>query len=213
MMFEKIASSVVSLIGKVHWKPLAIFFKGRYYDLTPEDHRTLRSLLTKDYFIILTRRKVNLSTYAINFSHFFLTGKWGYYSHSLMNLEDAVHSESDFRLIEATNKRGVGYAPFDKVFDCDSVVLLKPKGIALYEWTAILDNLKTHKGKKYDTLYDLTDATEMSCVELVRTALMTLPNYEKRFARFEKMIAKAKNLDPHMFYRCGDFEIVHEVRR
>jgi hypothetical protein len=75
-----------------------------------------------------------------------------------------------------------------------------------------MDNLMTHNGKKYDTLYKLADATEMSCVELVRTALMTLPNYHTRFAQFEKMIARANNLDPHMFYTCGDFEVVYEVR-
>lgn len=129
-----------------------------------------------------------------------------------MNLEDDVNSETDFRLMEATSATGVAYAPFGEVFDCDSVALLKPKSMPLTEWTVVMDNLKTHEGKKYDTVYELADATKMSCVELVRTALMATPNYYTNFANFEKMVVKAKNLDPHMFYTCGDFEVVYEVR-
>lgn len=211
-MIDKIVTVFIDVLGRLHWKWLVSAIHGNYYFLTESEKAEIRERLTDDYYIILTRRKPYLSTYAINFSHWFLTRKWGYYGHSLMNLEDEVNSTSDFRLMEATNKKGVTYTPFDKVFDCDSVALLKPKGVELVEWTLILDNLKTHKGKKYDTLYDLADDEKMSCVELVRVALMTLPNYETRFANFEKMIAKAKNLDPHMFYRCSDFEIEYEVR-
>lgn len=213
-IYETIANAVVELIGKITWKKLAICLKGQYYDISYAEQENIKMLLKRDYYVILTRRKTHLSTYAINFSHWFLSRfkSWGYYSHSLMNLEDEVKSEDDFRLIEATNKYGVGYVPFNQVFDCDSVALLKPKGITIDEWSRVMDNLMTHNGKKYDTLYKLADATEMSCVELVRTALMALPDYEQRFARFEKMIAKAKNLDPHMFYTCGDFEVVFEVR-
>ena len=213
-LFETVANWVVELIGKTTWRKIAIFHKGRYYELTYAEQETIKTLLKRDYYIILTRRKTHLSTYAINLSHWYLTGlkHWGYYSHSLANLEDEVKSEDDFRLIEATNKYGVGYVPFDQVFDCDSVALLKPKGITLDEWTRVMDDLMTHNGKKYDTLYKLADTTEMSCVELVRTALMTLPDYHTRFARFERMIAQANNLDPHMYYNCGDFEVVYEVR-
>lgn len=211
---ESVANWVVDLIGRTTWRKLTVCWKGRYYDLTDAEQDTLKLLLKRDYYIILTRRKTHLSTYAINFSHWFLTRfkTWGYYSHSLANLEDEVKSEDDFRLIEATNKYGVGYVPFAQVFDCDSVALLKPRGITLDEWTRVMDNLMTHEGKKYDTLYKLADETEMSCVELIRTALMTLPDYNNRFARFEQMIARARNLDPHMFYTCGDFEVVYEVR-
>ncbi|MDV7395747.1 hypothetical protein RZS08_30435, partial [Arthrospira platensis SPKY1] len=88
-----------------------------------------------------------------------------------------------------------------------------PKSMTVSEWTAVLDALKTHNGKQYDTLYDLADETAMSCVELVRAALKVLPDYDIRFQNFEKKIATADNLDPHMFYTCGDFEVIYEVRR
>lgn len=213
-LYETVANKIVEIIGKTTWRELAVFHKGRYYDLSYSEQETIKTLLKRDYYIILTRRKTHLSTYAINLSHWYLTRlkHWGYYSHSLMNLEDEVRSDDDFRLMEATNKRGVSYTHFDQVFDCDSVALLKPRGITLDEWTQVMDDLMTHEGKKYDTLYKLADATEMSCVELVRTALMALPNYHTRFAQFEKMIARANNLDPQMFYTCGDFEVVYEVR-
>lgn len=214
LIFNAALNVATNIIGKIHWEWLAELTTGRYYRVTDDEQNQIRQLLTKDYYIILTRRKTHLSTHAINFSHWVLTRfkRWGYYSHSLMNLEDEVKSDSDFRLIEATNKTGVAYVPFNRVFDCDSVALLKPKTMTVDQWTAVLDNLKTHEGKRYDTIYQLADASKMSCVELVRTALMATPDYHTNFANFEALIAKSNNLDPHMFYTCGDFEVVYEVR-
>lgn len=211
-MFKILADKIVTLIGKINWNFLKRFFYGKHYELTVEELSTIRELLKNDYYIILTRSNNRLSTYAINFSHWWLTGEWGYYAHSVMNLEDEVHDDSDFRLMEATNKHGVAYVDFESAFACDSVALLKPKNMSLSDWTHALDNLKSHHGKKYDTLYNLLDDSKMSCVELTRSALMAVPDYQTKFANFEEMIYKAKNLDPHMFYRCEDFEVVYEVR-
>jgi len=168
-------------------------------------------MLINDYYIILTRRKNHLSTYAINFADWVKTGKFGFYSHVLMNTEDEVKSNIDFRLIEAI---GVGtcYSPFEKVFDVNSVAFLKPKGVTIEDWTIILDNIKNYLGLPYDTLFDILDKNSMSCVELIRAALMSLPDYEKRFSNFEEMITTYKVLTPSMFYNCPDFEIVFEIR-
>ncbi len=213
-LYRTVGNAIVSTIGKVCWDKLAIATKGRYYDLTTEEQNEIRELLRANYYIILTRRKTHLSTYAINFSHFVLSRfrHFGYYSHALMNLEDAVKTDDDFRLMEATGKKGAGFASFDTVFDCDSVALLKPKKLSVEEWTAVLDKAKEQDGKPYDTLYDLADANSISCVELVRVALMAEPNYAEDFPHFERTIAHAKNLDPHMFYECEDFEVVWERR-
>ena len=203
---NKIMTAVVQLIGKVKWKTDCI--------LTEDDVVTLRQKLTADYYIILTRHCGYLSTYAIAFAHFFLTGRWGYYSHTLMNLEDEVRSDADFRLIEATIT-GVHYSHFFDVFDpqCSSVALLKPKSMSLEHWTSVMDKAMTQLGKPYDTLYDLVSDRSLSCVELIRVALKNEPNYDTDFANFERMISDTKNLTPQMFLECPDFEVVWEIRR
>jgi hypothetical protein len=204
-MWNKFKNAVTVFISKFKWTTKRV--------LTQADTDTIRGMLTPNYFIILTRHHGFLSSYAIAFAHFFLTGKCGYYSHVLMNLEDEVKSDSDFRLIEATGA-GIHYSSFQNVFDpqCGAVALLKPKSMSIEYWTEVMDRAKTELGKPYDTLFDLTNDRALSCVELVRDALRGEPNYETDFADFERMISKSKNLDPHMFYECKDFEVVYEVR-
>lgn len=201
---KELIEKVVLWIGNIHWK----FTDG----LTGKELDEIEKRLIPDYYIILTRRKNHLSTYFIMLSYILLKGKFGYYSHALMNLEDEVTEEKDFRLIEATGK-GVHYSTFAEVFDCHSVALLKPKNMSLEEWTEVMDKARTELGKPYDTLFDLKTDKELSCVELVRVALQALPDYETRFANFEKMIKTKNNLHPQMFYDCDDFEVVFEVRK
>ena len=196
---------IVKLIGRIKWAQTS--------PITPEDKAEIMAMLKDNYYIILTRRRNHLSTQAIAFTNFLLTGKWGYYSHVLMNLEDEVPTVRDFRLMEATSA-GVHYSDFDTVFgSADGVCLMKPTTMAIEKWTSVLDYAKTCLGKPYDTLYDLANDNALSCVELVRTALMAEPDYEKNFANFEAMIKRRKNLTPHMFYDCPDFEVVYEIRR
>lgn len=206
-MFNKIKSAIVTCIGRIQWKTNRV--------LTNDERQKINDLLKDNYYIILTRHSGNLSSYAIGAAHLVLTKfkKFGYYAHVLMNMEDAVSSDDDFRLIEAV-RVGVKYSPFDEVFDknCGSVALLKPRCLTLEDWTRIMDQAKTYLGRSYDTLYDLTNDNKLSCVELVRDALRAETDYENEFACFEAMIKDAKNLDPHMFYECHDFEIVYEVR-
>lgn len=206
-MLEKIKkciSNITTWIGEKSWK--------QKKSLSEAQRNVLFNLLKPNYYVIMTRRSNHLSTYVICLANLFLTGKMGYYSHVLMNLEDEVQDENDFRLIEATGK-GVHYSTFDEVFDgVDAVALLKPKHMSILEWTNAMDKVKTELGKPYDTLFDLKSDTALSCVELVRIALMATPGYETKFSHFEKTISKAKNLAPHMFYDSKDFEVVYEIR-
>jgi hypothetical protein len=195
---------VTILIGKINWN-------DGEYKVTEAEMDTIRQMLAKNYYIILTRHDGHLSTYAVGFAHWVLTGKWGHYAHALMNLEGEVVTDADFRMIEATGV-GVHYSTFDEVFTCDSIALLKPKCMTIEKWTSVLDKLKSNLGKPYDTLFDLAQDQAFSCVSLVRNALMAEPNYHIDFANFEAMIAKEKNLDPNMLYECPDFEIVWETR-
>jgi hypothetical protein len=188
----------------VHWRPSK--------QLRPSDIDTIKQLLSDEYYIILTRRHNHLSTFMTAFANFFLTGKWGYWSHALMNMEDEVKSDTDFRLVEAIGD-GVTFTPFEKVFDVDAAVLLRPRGLSAADWTTVFDALNDDIGKPYDTLFDLKNDSSMSCVELVRSALQKLPDYETRFARFEALIAKRKNLTPQMFYDCEDFIVEYQIIR
>lgn len=202
-IFQRIWVETVQALGKIHWAPKNT--------LTTEEQDTIRQMLKGNYYIMLSRRNNHFSTYMIGFANFFLTGKWGYWSHVFMNAEDEVKDDSDFRIVEAIGV-GVEYTPFDKVFNCNSVAFLKPKSMSIDDWTAILDKAKSEIGKPYDNLFDLKNDNALSCVELVRTALKADPDYDTSFAHFEEMIKKRKNLTPQMFYDCEDFEVVFEIR-
>lgn len=206
-MFSRIKNAISTAIGKINWKV-------DVDDVLSEAERAhIRKVLRKNHCIILTRHAGHLSTYAIAFANFFLTGKWGFYAHALMNLENEVKYSRDFRFVEATGL-GVHYSNFDEVFDdqIGSVALMKPKSMSLEHWTDVLDKARSEVGKPYDTLFDLRNDKAISCIELIRIALSKEPNYEKDFANFERMIKEAKNLAPHMLYDCPDFEIIYEVR-
>lgn len=208
-MFKKIYEAVVEggvkLITKVKWK--------QRHELLETDKQRIRELLTKDYYIIATRRGYFLSTFFISLSHFFLTGRWGYYSHVLMNLEDEVRSDADFRLVEATT-RGTKYSTFDEVFNnVDAVCLLKPRHMDIGKWTEMFDAADSYIGTPYDNLFDLKTDVRMSCVELLRALFRRLPTYRVDFHNFEQMIFNYGNLTPQMFVECDDFEPVLEIRR
>lgn len=218
-MLQSIWSWIILSIGKIHW-PSKRF-------ISQADRAKIKSMLVDDYFVILTYRKNHLSTYFIGIANLFVTGKWARWTHALMNLEDSVQNLQDFRITPMDKKvqlttrdrvliesigEGSIVSPFEKVFDVHGVALLKPKGVTLDEWRSIMDKAKEQMGKPYDTLFNLADDKHLSCVELVRTVLMDLPNYELRFRRFEDLIQKHGNLTPQMYYDCGDFEVVFEVR-
>lgn len=203
-LIQKIENAIVTLIGKIHWKEKNL--------ITAAEQQEIRSRLVSDYYIILTRNNSHLSTYAISISNFFLTGKWGYWGHALMNFEDEVTTDADFKLIESVGV-GVRYGTFDEVFQTNSVALLKPKHMDIGDWTLILDKAKSDVGKPYDTLFDLQQDKALSCVELVRDALKADPSYSTSFAHFEEMVQKYDRITPEMFYTCEDFEIAYEVRR
>jgi hypothetical protein len=205
LKIKEVVQFIVLSLGKIQWK--------QSHGITDEDKAAVDKNLKDNYCVILIRRGNHLSTYAISFANFVLTRKFSFWSHSLMNLEDEVTDKSDYRLIEAVG-RGTKYSSFDDVFGTvDAVTLLKPKGLSLSEWNNIMGKLKSQIGKPYDTLFDLKNDTAVSCVELVRNALRTVPDYETKFAAFEAMINKNKNLTPQMYAECSDFEVIYSVKR
>jgi hypothetical protein len=204
-LLNKFVNWCTIVIGKINWKSKRV--------MTDADRDVLRQKLAKDYYIIVTMHRGFLSSWAIATAHFFMTGKFGYYAHVLMNLEDKVVTDADYRFIEAT-RDGTQYSLFERVFgqQTSSVALLRPKYMSLDHWTEVMDRAKTYLGRPYDTLFDLSSDQKLSCVELVRDALRGEPHYDRDFANFEAMITKSKNLDPQMFYECPDFVVEWEVR-
>jgi hypothetical protein len=214
-LLRKFGAWFVPKISWITWNRLrALTNDGVYWSLEERDWEDLRIALGKDYYIILTRNEAHLSTYLVSLGNVFATGKFGFWSHALMNCEgDDPISDLGYRLMEATGV-GVHYSSFQEVFRCDSVALLQPAGLTTMEWTAVMDRLLMQEGKQYDNLFDLANDSQVSCVELVRTALQALPNYSIMFASLEKMIAEnGNNLTPEMLYTCPDFKIMWEIRR
>jgi uncharacterized protein YycO len=203
--FISVRTAIIILIGKIHWAPKNL--------LTLAEQKAIYAMLEKDYYVIVSRRNNHLSTYATYITSFFYTGKFSYWSHAMMNLEDTVNNLNDFRIVEAIGD-GVQLTPFEKAFDVNCVALIKPKNMSIDRWTAVLDKAKSEVGKPYDNLFDLANDKALSCVELVRTALEAEPDYDRNFANFEAMIKRAGNqLTPQMYYDCEDFEVVYEIRR
>lgn len=202
-IFQKIFSALAVLIGKVNWK-----LKN---PLSESEKDEINALLKADYYILLSRNNNHLSSYMIGLGDFLLTGKFGYWGHAFMNLEDTVTTNDDFRFVEAIGT-GVQYATFDQTMAVNSIALLKPKSMKLEDWTAVLEKARTDIGKPYDTLFDLSQDQSLSCVELVRDVLMADDDYYTNFARFEAMCQKHKKITPQMFYDCPDFQVVLEIR-
>lgn len=200
--FKEIGST---LVGKVNWTTKRV--------ISPEDLNQVRSLMKDNYYIILTRHNGHLSTYAIDFAHWVVTGRWGYYGHILLNVEDEVKDDSDYSFIESTIT-GVHYSTFPMVFDSQvgSICLMKPKAVTIEEWAKVLDKSRTDIGKPYDLALDPSQTDKLDCVELVRDALKGQPDYATDYKDLEAVVQKYKALDPQMVYECPDFEVVWEKR-
>ena len=206
-IFQSIVNSILNagslLTGIINWKLTN--------PLTDEEKAKVNAMLVPNYYIILTRNNNHLSSYIIGLGDLIYTHKFGYWGHALMNMENKVVNDTDFRFVQAVGT-GVQYATFNQVTGVNSIALLKPKSMSIEAWTAVLDKAYTDVGKPYDTLFDMSQDQKLSCVELVRNALMAEPNYTTDFANFEATVQKYKRITPQMFYDCPDFEVVYEVR-
>ena len=207
-------SGVIKGMAEVTWCSWkALFNHGVYWKLREEDHNELRRKLSSGYYVILTAGHPALSGPAVKLATRIKNGYWPTFTHALMNVdnEDDPLASHRFKLVESI-ERGVTYNTFMRVFDCDVVALLRPKGFTEEQWERALERAKADVGKPYDTLFDLVDDTKMSCVELVRDALKgsfdTEEQYKEHFKHFESMIEENDgDLIPEMYYRCEDFEV------
>ena len=201
-LLYKLYHWVAMIPGKISW--------SKTHKITVTDKEEMARLLANGYYIILTGSRSHLSSIVVYFMTWVKTGVWANYSHALMNcdnLTDPADMQS-FKFVEAT-ATGVHYSTFEEVFACDSVCLLTPQNIDNAEWTAIIDALLKQQGKPYDDLFDLSDDTHVSCVELVLNALKAV-NYDEEFTNLKILIAEEKNLVPQMYRSCKDFLVKYE---
>lgn len=213
----KLWDSFLDFCSGIEWTTIKYALSGRAWDLTQEDWLTIRNQLNQGYYIILTRRSTHLTTYLIGLAHFALTGRWGYYSHALCNVEkfpdaDPLVFFTDFRFMEAISK-GVVYSNWFDIFNCEAVCILKPKYYTQEEFDSCVDKIYDDLNKQYDKRLNVHDGANMSCVELARERMIHLPDYAEKMRVFEYMIKSEKNLTPQMFRECPDFEVVLEIKR
>ena len=195
---------LASIPPKIKW--------GRGQLFTEQEQQELAEKLASGYYIILTGSRHHLSSLIVSILSLIKTGRWARYSHVLMNC-DNITDPSDresFKFVEAT-ATGVHYSTFAEVFgrDCDNVCLLTPKSVSNDEWTRIIDALLKQRGKPYDDLFDLSDSTHVSCVELVLDALKA-GDYADDFKNLQQLIDKTGNLVPQMYRTCDDFTVAFE---
>lgn len=134
--------------------------------------------------------------------------KKGYWAHAVCNFE----ADNNFKLVEAT-AAGVHWSSFKDVFNCDSVVLMKPKYFTELECSAALKNIVDDIGKPYDDLFDFQSDKRLSCVEVWYHALAPLPGSREKLRSFNGMLEMGVKINPQDLYECDDFEVVLEIRR
>ena len=126
----KIWFSISKILSNTTWESFRKKISGRKYDLSQENLKDIKTLLAKNYYVILINRKSHFTTYGIGFISFLKTGKWPKYSHSLMNVDNVTdeNKSEEYMFMEATIE-GVHWSPFNKIFNCDNVYILLLGGI------------------------------------------------------------------------------------
>lgn len=200
----------LNIISPINWNFFKkLFNKGKYYELTDIELDEIRRKTRLDYFFIMTRRKTHLTTWLISIGSWIKTGKLGYWSHSLMNIEyEWPNSGTEYRFIEAT-REGVHFSDFMKVFDCDSVCLRRPKNFTYVEWLDCFDAAIEDLGKKYDSMCDLRDEGKLNCGELL---LHIVKKHSDKFPHLFAIVEKMNIIIPDMWYDSDDLITCYEVR-
>ncbi len=202
------------VISPIRWTYIrGLYRDGKYWDLTNDDWDHLRSVLKPHYYLIVTYRKTHLTTYLQQIASLILQQKLTRWTHAFLNMDDGMAKDDIQYIFMESTAEGVHYSSFKQVFDCDSVALIIPRGMTPKDWTDVIETAIAQEGKPYDALFDYHQDRKLSCVELVRTALMSLPDYQTRFARFETLIESEGHVLPQMLADCPDFQVVWQARR
>jgi hypothetical protein len=200
------------VIGRINWTGLRYYLTGKEFNMTDGEMDKVVKILSAGRYICLSRRSSHITTYMIGFAHFLLTvvskfykAQMGYWSHVFMHIE----SGSDLDIIESIGA-GVVRTNYYRALNVDSVCILKPKYYNEKELEVANELAIKYLGALYDTAFDINDDSRLSCVELAYRCLIR--SKPSGLPGLSKMIKQSGNLTPQMFYDCGDFEIVYEMR-
>lgn len=215
---------IKNFVEPIKWTELKFKLTGRRYDLTDEDLEEIWSYLAKENYIIGTWRSTHATSYAVATSHFLLSVvgfiktlgkikvKFGKWSHILMNIEENENPQrsKDFILVEAI---GVGStrSEFKDVFNCDRVILLKPK--AQIEWEKVNKTMLDMLNRPYDYEFKLDDNSKVSCVEYTLDGLKSDSTFADDFSDLIEKMSLYGNLEPSMFADSSSFEVVLMIDR
>ncbi|MGZ3773028.1 MAG: hypothetical protein ACXVCN_04925 [Bdellovibrio sp.] len=212
---SKFMGQLVDFFGRIQWESIKRFLTGRRFNLTVDDWYKIADILDKEHCVIATRRNAHLSTYMILFADWIMRPRWGigYWSHICLNKTTGQgFNFSGVKVLQAVGS-GAKLSSFKEVFDCDAVVLLRPRGYTAEDMKLVIAEMEKNIGKPYDNFGNLSDESAVNCVEDVYDGLNETPQYKQDLPRFAAMVDKYKTISPQMFYDCGDFEIVLEIRR
>lgn len=207
----KALARLIMKIGGIDLTWLRMKLTGKAYNLLEDDQNQLLRLFKKSNYIVLTKRSWSLSPIMVTIASAILTKRKSFWTHALMNVEG---DKGGPQLMEAIGS-GVVTSDFFHVFACDAVVVLRPripKGLEM-NWEGLNDAAYSNLGKEYDTLSDILDDQKMNCSEYVWKCIQKVPDADIWFNGLKVLINEHKNLCPQMFYDCGCFEVVFEIRR
>lgn len=204
---------VIKILGRVIFDSSRYLFTARTYNLNKEDLSTTWNFLKNTNMVILIWRKSHLTSYLISLAHFFLTGKFGKWSHACINAEWEDDDITKVDIIEAIGQ-GTKRSTFFEVFNCDGVCLLSPKLFNRQNWEQAIQEAKKHVEEKtpYDTWFNFKDDDKLSCIELVVDS-MTKTTSANTFSHLKSMMKRYGKITPQMLRDCNDFNVIFEVRR
>ncbi len=144
-------------------------------------------------------------------SNLFLPGFWPHAAfymgspneHELISETKSLHA--DFQMIES-KKDGVKFRPLSETLAVDNFVVIRPRLSQESIWQAI-QKAMSHVGKRYDFLFDFTQADRLACTELVYRAYHGVDELEFSLNPHSgRMCISAEDLIDQLL-RSGRFEV------
>ena len=215
---KKLKYAILRWMSTVTWK-------SENSLMSDSDLDTIKELLAKNHYIILTWRSNHLTSYNIAFAHFMLMlwakvrmpfvqpwPRFARYSHACMNIErtDDPRVSEDYEILESL-AAGVKTSSFLDVFNCKRAVLLEP-AIPPEDWQALVDRGLDRLGTEYDLDLNLNDDRKLSCIGLCIYILKGYPKYNEMFKDVLDDIHIFENLDPQMLRDSKAFRVVYETK-
>ncbi len=171
--------------------------------VTPELLTEIRSKLMPGD-VIITRHDDALS-------NLFLPGYWPHAAfymgnpYQLKELNILTSPQPEHEIIES-KKDGVKFRPLNETLNVDSFVVIRPN-LSAISLSQVIQSAMSHAGKRYDFLFDFTQANRLACTELVYRAYHGVDNLKFSLnERSGRMCISAEDLIDQMI-RSRKFDV------